>query len=266
MTVELARHARQGALQVAAQGGGVAVGGQRALVGLAAGLVELRGQATGEPLELVDALQRAQQAGDDRSGVVEVVDPALDARIGVGEPLLGVGVGGGALGLAARELGLDPRGRRKRLEDDECAGGAPALPRLRYGLDRLTQRADDDRVLLAHAQQHQVHRQLEGQVLQEQREVEALVELDRDEDGLERELVAVGAAARQGDRAGHARRLAGVQEPAPRLRGGGQGTTDQRLEEPLAENLVARLRRTTTRPAQTTWRRSLGRPSGRNSR
>src|SRR3954451_5265002 len=50
-------------------------------------------------------------------------------------------------------------------------------------------------MLLAHAQQHQVHRQLEGQVLEEEREVEALVELDRHEDGGERELGAVGAAA-----------------------------------------------------------------------
>ena len=137
VAVELARDAGQRALQIGAQGGGVAVGGGGALVGLAARLVELRRQAAGDALELVDALQRAQQAGDDRGGVVEVGDAALDAGIGVGEPLLGLRVGGGALGLAARELGLDPRGRGQRAEDDQRAGGAPALPRLRRGLERL---------------------------------------------------------------------------------------------------------------------------------
>ena len=93
----------------------------------------------------------------------------------------------GALGLAARQLGLDPRRRRQRAEDDERAGGAPPSHGCDVGLERLAQRAHDDRVLLAHAQQHQVHRQLEGQVLEEEREVEALVELDRDEDRLHRE-------------------------------------------------------------------------------
>ena len=129
----------------------------------------------------------------------------------------------------------------QRLEDDQRARGAP-LPRLRDRLQRLLQRADDDRVLLAHAQQHQVHRQLEGQILEEQREVEALVELDRDEDRLHRERLAVRAAAGQLDRAGHARRLARVEEPAPRLAGGRQRAADQRLEEPLPEDLLARLR------------------------
>ena len=112
------------------------VGAQRlgALVaGLLARLLELRRQPAGDALELVDALQRAQQARDDRGGVVEVGDAALDARIEVREPLLGLRVGGGALGLAARQLGLDPRGRGQRAEDDERAGGAPALPRLRPG-------------------------------------------------------------------------------------------------------------------------------------
>ena len=59
----------------------------------------------------------------------------------------------------------------------------------------LAQRAHDDRVLLAHAQQHQVQRQLEAEVLEEQREVEALVELDGDEDGLDREAAALGVHA-----------------------------------------------------------------------
>ena len=187
------RSAARAGCRRAARRPGAGLGG--ALLGVAAGLVELGGQAAGDALELVDALDGAEQARDDRGGVVEVAEVALDARVGVREALLGLGVLRGALGLAAGQLLLDPRGRLQRAEDDERAGGAPALPRLRVGLDRGLQRADDDRVLLAHAQQHQVQRQLEGQVLEEEREVEALVELDRDEDGLHRELAAVAAAA-----------------------------------------------------------------------
>ena len=93
VTVELARHAGQRALQIGLQGRGVAVGRQRALVGLAAGLLELRGQRVGDALELVDALHRGEQAGDDRGGVVKIVEAALDARVGVGQALLGLGVG-----------------------------------------------------------------------------------------------------------------------------------------------------------------------------
>ena len=96
-------------------------------------------------------------------------------------------------------------------------------------------------MLLAHAQQHQVHRQLEGQVLEEEREVEALVELDRDEDGLEREDLAVGAVAGEPHRAGRLRRLARGEEPAPGVALGRQHVADQRLEEALAEDLLARL-------------------------
>ncbi len=235
VAIELARDRGQRALDVRAQRGGL-------LAGLAARLLELRGQTAGDALELVDALQRAEQAGDDRGGVVEVVDAALDARIEIRQALLGIGVGGGALGLAAGQLGLDPRGRGQRAEDDQGAGGPPALPRLRLRLERLLERADDDRVLLAHAQQHQVHRQLEGQVLEEEREVEALVELDRDEDGLEREDVTVGAAAGEAHGAGCLRRLAGGEEPAPRVAFGRQRVAaDQRLEESLAEDVLARL-------------------------
>ena len=141
---------------------------------------------------------------------------------------------------AAGELGLDPRRGLQRAEDDERAGGAPALPGLDRRLERRAQRADDHGVLLAHAQQHQVHRQLEGEVLEEEREVEALVELDRDEDGLHREVVAVGAVARQLHRAGHARRLAEVEELAPGLARGRQLAADQDLEEALAEDVVGR--------------------------
>ena len=228
VAVELAR---QDALDVGAQRLG-------ALVVLLARLLELRRQPAGDALELVDALQRAQQARDDRGGVVEVGDAALDARIEVREPLLGLRVGGGALGLAARQLGLDPRGRGQRAEDDERAGRAPALPRLRLALEGLGQRADNDGVLLAHAQQHQVHRQLEGQVLEEEREVEALVELDRDEHGLQREDVAVGAAAGELDRSRRLRRLAGGEEPTPRVPLGRQRVADQGLEEPVAEDVL----------------------------
>ena len=128
--VELGRHARQRALQVAAQrlGGAIGVGG--AALGLAARLLELLRQPAGDALELVDALDRAQQARDDRGGVVEVAEVALDARVEVGQALLGLGVGRGALGLAAGELGLDPRRGLQRAEDDQRAGRAPALPGL----------------------------------------------------------------------------------------------------------------------------------------
>ena len=239
--VELTRDSRQRTLEIGAQrlGGTIGLGG--AALGLAAGLLELRGQAARDALELVDALDRAQQPGDDRGGVVELVEAALDARVEVGQPLLGLRVGGFAGGLAAGQLGLDPRGRGERLEDDERAGGAPALPGLDLGLERRAQRAHDDRVLLAHAQQHQVQRQLEGEVLQEEREVEALVELDGDEDRLHREAVAVGAAAGQRDRAGDARRLAEVEELAPGLTRGRNLAADQGLEEALAEDVLGRL-------------------------
>ena len=129
--------------------------------------------------------------------------------------LLALRVLAGALLLAADELLLDPRRRRERAEGDHRAGGAPAVPRLRLVVERGAQRAHDDGVLLAHAQQHQVHRQLEGEVLEEQREVEALVELDRDEDGLERE-----------HRAG--RRVAGVDLDERRGRCGGSPAARKR--------------------------------------
>ena len=239
VAIELARHARQRPLQIGLERGGVTVGRQRPLLGLAARVLELRRQRTRDGLELVDALHRRQQSRDDRGSVVKIVEPALDARVGVGQALLGLGVGERALGIAAGELGVDPRRRAERLEDDQSAGGA-ALERRSHRLQRLLQSTDDDRVLLAHAQQHQVHRQLEGQVLQEQREVEALVELDRDEHGLDRERVALPAAARELDRAGHARRLARVEEPTPRLAGGRQRAADQRLEEPVAQDVLGR--------------------------
>ena len=133
--VELGRDAGQRALEVGAKrvGGAIGVGG--AALGLAAGLLELLGQPAGDALELVDALDRAQQARDDRGGVVEVAEVALDARVEVGQPLLGLGVGELALGLAAGELGLDPRRGLQRAEDDQRAGRAPALPGLDGRLD-----------------------------------------------------------------------------------------------------------------------------------
>ena len=146
----------------------------------------------------------------------------------------------GAGGLARGELLLDPRGRLGRAEDDERAGRAPALPGLRLGLDRLAERAHDDRVLLAHAQQHQVQRQLEAEVLEEQREVEALVELDGDEDGLDREAVARGVHALHGHAAGDGRRVAVLQERLPGLRVSAERRVQQRAEERLAEDLLRR--------------------------
>ena len=194
---------RREALDLGAQGGGLALGGLGAALGALAGLLELAGQAERDALELVDALHRRQQARHHGGGVVEVGDRvALDARIEVGEALLDLGVGLGAGGLAAGQLGLHPRGRLQRAEDDERAGRAPALPGLGLGLERLAHRAHDDRVLRAHALEHQVHRELEAEVLEEEREVEALVELDGDEDGLHREVAAVGLEAVDVDAAG----------------------------------------------------------------
>ena len=125
----------------------------------------------------------------------------------------------------------------ERAEGDERAGRAPAVPRLRLGLERPAQRAHHDRVLLAHAHQHQVARELEGEVLEEEREVEALVELDRDEDHLERERPLV----RREDRAdvllrARARGLALLEEAPPRLGVGGR-VVDERVEQRLAQRL-----------------------------
>ena len=194
---------RREALDLGAQGGGLALGGLGAALGALAGLLELAGQAERDALELVDALHRRQQARHHGGGVVEVGDRvALDARIEVGEAFLDLGVGLGAGGLAAGQLGLHPRGRLQRAEDDERAGRAPALPGLGLGLERLAHRAHDDRVLRSHALEHQVRRELEAEVLEEKREVEALVELDGDEDGLHREVAAVGLEAVDVDAAG----------------------------------------------------------------
>ena len=216
------RAAGQRALDLGAQGLGLALGGVGAALGGLARLLELAGEAERDALELVDPLHRRQQARHHGGGVVEVGDRALEPGVEIGQALLDVGVGLGARGVAGGQRLLDPRGRRERAEDDERAGGAPALPRLGLGLERLAQRAHDDRVLRAHALQHQVHRELEAEILQEQREVEALVELDGDEDRLHRERRAVGVQRRDLDAPDGVRRLAGLQEPAPGLGGGAE--------------------------------------------
>ena len=203
---------------------------------LAAGLLERGGEVGGGLLEVLDALQRGEQARDDGGGVVEVGDRvALDAGIGI-EALLALDVGGGAARLAGGELLLDPRRGLERAERDERAGRAPAVPRLRLGLERLAQRAHHDRVLLAHAHEHQVARQLEGEVLEEEREVEALVELDRDEDHLEREGALVGRVDRADLLRAGARGLAALEEAPPRLGLGGR-VVDERVEQALAQHL-----------------------------
>ena len=217
--------------------GGLGLGAAR--LRLALGLLDLAGEPAGDALELVDALHRREQAGDDRGGVVEVVDrPALDAGIRVGDGLLALGVLAGALLLAADELVRDPRGRRERAEGDHGAGGAPAVPGLGLLVEGGAQRADHDGVLLAHAQQHQVHRELEGEVLEEEREVEALVELDGDEDGLERELrLRRRVAGGDLDERAGVRRVAGGEEAAPLLGVVGQRAGEQALEEPVPQRV-----------------------------
>ena len=92
VAVELGRDVLQRPLDVGAQGLGLTLCLGGALLGVAAGLVELGGQAAGDALELVDALDGAEQARDDRRGVVEVAEVALDARVGVREALFGLGV------------------------------------------------------------------------------------------------------------------------------------------------------------------------------
>jgi hypothetical protein len=180
----------RGRAQLGAQRLGVALGLSGARLGVAAGLLELRGQPVGDALELVDALERAEQARDDRGGVVEVGDRALDARVALVRRS-SASASAAARSASRRASSCSTHGVACSGEDDERAGGAPALPRLCLGLDRGLQRANDDRVRWTHPHQHQVHRQLERQVLEEEREVESLVELDRDEDRLHRELGAV---------------------------------------------------------------------------
>ena len=218
----------------------LALGGLGAVaadLGLAAGLLERGREVGGGLLEVLDALERGEQAGDDGGGIVEVGDRvAGDPGIGI-HHLLGLLVGGRAARLAGGQLVVDPRGRLERAEGDERAGRAPAVPRLRLGLERPAQRAHHHRVLLAHAHQHQVARELEGEVLEEEREVEALVELDRDEDHLERERPLV----RREDGAdvllrARARGLALLEEAPPRLGVGGR-VVDERVEQRLAQRL-----------------------------
>ena len=215
------------------------LGALGALLGLAARLLDLAGQLAGDALQLVDPLERGEQPRDDRGGVVEVADrPAVDAGVDVGDRLLALGVLARAILLAADELLLDPRGRRERAERDHRAGGAPAVPGLRLLVERGAQRPHDDGVLLAHAQQHQVERQLEGEVLEEEREVEALVELDRDEDRLEREHRVGRRMARVDlDAAARLRRVAGGEEAAPLLGLLAQRPGQQPVEERVAERL-----------------------------
>ena len=95
-------------------------------------------------------------------------------------------------------------------------------------------------MLLAHAQQHQVHWQLEAEVLEEEAEVEALVELDGDEDGLDRELVPLRVHALHGHAPGGARRVAVLEECLPGLRLRRQRRVQQGAEERLAEDLLGR--------------------------
>jgi len=92
-------------------------------------------------------------------------------------------------------------------------------------------------VLRSHALEHEVHRQLEAEILEEEREVEALVELDRHEHRLDRERRAVGLQRVDVHAAGRLRGVARLEEAPPGLRGGRRGRLDQRAEERLAEDL-----------------------------
>ena len=183
------------------------------------------------------------QAVDDRAGVLEVVDVvALDLRRLVGgDARLQLLLGGGLLGLAPGDRLLHPRRLDQRAEGDQRAGGPPALPRLRLVGERGAQGPDDHRVLLAHAQQHHLDRQLEGQVLEEEGEVEALVELDRDEHRLHRERPAARAVRGDRDAPAGAGQLARLQEGPPGVGGGVHGgRVDEAAEERVAQRLLGR--------------------------
>jgi hypothetical protein len=219
-----------------------ALGGLGAVAGvlrLALDLLHLGGEAAGDALELVDALQRGEQAGDDGGRVVEVADRlAADARVGVGELLLPLGVLAGAVLLAAGQLLRHPRGGSERAERHHRAGGAPAVPGLRLRVEGGAQRAYHDGVLLAHAQQHQVHRELEGEVLEEEGEVEPLVELDGHEDRLDGEgLAGRGVLAGDLDERAGVRRVAGGEEAAPLLGVLGERAGEQALEERVPQRV-----------------------------
>jgi hypothetical protein len=93
-------------------------------------------------------------------------------------------------------------------------------------------------VLLAHAQQHQVHRELEREVLEEEGEVEALVELDGHEDRLDGEaLAARGVLAGDLDERTRVGRIAGGEEAAPLLGVLGERAGEQALEEGVPERV-----------------------------
>ena len=140
-----------------------------------------------------------------------------------------------ALLLAAAQLVLDPRRRasgRKATSVPAVRQPSTAGP----SAERGAQRPHDHRVLLAHAQQHQVHGQLEAEVLEEEREVEALVELDGDEDHLDREPCLLRVVTRvEVDSRPRARRVARSRNRR-QLAGGGE-RADELREERLPEDI-----------------------------
>ena len=127
-------------------------------------------------------------------------------------------------------------------------------------LERLAQRAHHDGVLRAHALEHEVHRELEAEILEEEREVEALVELDRHEDRLDRERRAVGLERRRPPRG---RTPAGRRRPrgsAARTLRRPARATGSAWRRTTGRGPQSRAARTAAQPARTTWRPTPGRP------
>ena len=193
-------------------------GGQLLLQGLALGL-GLFGAALG-------ALGLGQRACHPVGGSALA---ALLARLGhVGQRR------GGLLGLAAG--GVDPRRRSGGGVGHQHAGQAllglergPALKRRRDRLEHVL-------VVAAQAGELGPGGQVGGQVADEEAELRALAEPDRDEGELERELGAVAVAGLDGEARGRRVALAVGQEALPAAHGPVLVATQHRVEQRAADD------------------------------
>ena len=231
------------------------------LLGVAAGLVELRGQAVGHPLEVVDALERREQARDDRGGVVEVVD-VLPWMPGSGLVRRSSVSASAAARAASRrgELGARPTGSAS---SGRKTTSVPAVRQPSHGCGSSSIAWRSARTTTGCCWRMRISirfmRQLEAQVLEEQREVEALVELDGDEDGLHRELWPSACAAVTLTRPGTCGGSPSSRKRAPGLRLRASTARRSACRRRTARGRPGPGGRTAARPARTTWRPSPGR-------